>query len=73
MKIIVSRKSNAAVPTGEVNIANLLSSGLGNSYKFVSDEEAEGYINLQVLRGFVCFSFDFSGTFHAHTTVVKAA
>ena len=73
MKIVISRKNTIPAVPGETGLVNALNSGFGNIVKVMADDEVEDYIKAQAIRGHVCYSFDHVGTYHAHTTVVKAA
>lgn len=71
MKIVISRK-HTGKRESESSLINALNSGFGNVFKVMTDDEVDAYIEAQALRGNVCFSFDYTGTFHAQTTVIKA-
>lgn len=71
MKLILSRKASTVV-VPEASVINTLNSGFGNTFKVMPDNEVDNYIQIQALRGMVCFEFDHTGTYQIQTTIIKS-
>lgn len=72
MKMVVSRKGSTTI-MGAPNPMDMFTYSFGNTYRVMEDNQVEEYVKLQVNRGFVCAVFNYEGSFHAQTQVVKAA
>lgn len=72
MKLVMSRKLHTVNPPSNADIVSVLNSGFGNTSRVMNDSEVDEYVSTQASRGFVCYVFDHTGTFHSQTTVVRA-
>ena len=74
MKLIACRKKPTnPIILSETNIATMLNSGFGTSFKAMPDAEVAKFIEEQAIRGYVCYEFSHTGTYQSLTTVTKTA
>lgn len=72
MKLVITRKPSLNKSPNEEELSILLNSVFGNSVRVMPDQDVGPFVEEQATRGFVCYVFDYTGTYQSHTTVIKS-